>query len=76
MHAHDVENRSRSAGGRQADCRGSLHQSREVISELARRGLRAGSERSAPERFPVFKVPMNARVITPQRVAAALDDHD
>jgi hypothetical protein len=48
----------------------------EVISELARRGLRAGSERSAPERFPVFKVPMNARVITPQRVAAALDDHD
>ena len=45
-----------------------------VISELARKGLRAETGRSARGRFPVFKVPRKARVITPEDVARALDD--
>lgn len=49
----------------------------EVISELARKGLRAESVRSARGgRFPVFRVPKSARVITPEDVARAHDDED
>ena len=46
-----------------------------VISDLARRGLAPRADRIGSEDgFPVFKVDPNAPVITPDMVAAALDE--
>jgi hypothetical protein len=40
----------------------------EVISELARRGLKARAQTSRRSGFPVFKVPSGAKPLTPEDV--------
>ncbi|MDQ3973624.1 MAG: antitoxin [Actinomycetota bacterium] len=46
----------------------------EVLSELARRGLRPASRRRPRGGFPTFSVPADAAPITPDDVARALDE--
>ena len=47
----------------------------EVVSELARRGLRtATAATEIREGFPVFSVPADAPPLTPNKVRAALDE--
>lgn len=44
-----------------------------AVSELARRGLQSGRDRSEGD-LPVFEVPADAGPITPEMVDAALDE--
>jgi hypothetical protein len=47
----------------------------EVVSELARRGLRPGrTRRPDPTGFPTFDVPEDAPPLTPEMVREALED--
>ncbi len=48
----------------------------QVLSELARRGLRPEKnfERTGKSRFPAFKVPADAPVIAASRVQEAIDE--
>lgn len=46
----------------------------DVISELARNGLRAESKRVTRGSFPVFKVSRHARTIAPEDVQRALEN--
>jgi hypothetical protein len=49
-----------------------------VLSELARRGLKASPVpvKSDKARFPVFAVPANAPIIPASRVQRAIDEED
>jgi hypothetical protein len=44
----------------------------QVVSELARRGLRAGSPTATPGRLPVFVVPPDAPIIPSDRASEML----
>jgi hypothetical protein len=46
----------------------------EVISQLARRGLRASADTASKNGLPVFKVQSNAPVIPSSRAKALLDE--
>lgn len=46
----------------------------EVISQLARRGLRASADTADKNGLPVFKVRANAKVIASSRVKELLDE--
>lgn len=46
----------------------------QVISELARKGLRPAPQEETEEDFPVFSVPADARPITPEMVRRAAED--
>jgi hypothetical protein len=48
----------------------------EVISELARRGLRPAPEPSASRGLPCFNVSEKARPLTPDAVRRAQDDEE
>lgn len=49
----------------------------EVVSELARKGLRpAPTRRSGRSRLPSFDVPEDAELLTPELVRRALEDAD
>jgi hypothetical protein len=46
----------------------------EVVSELARRGLRPRPQLASERGFPVFSVPADAKPITLETVRRALDE--
>lgn len=46
----------------------------QVISELARKGLRPAPQEETEEDFPVFSVPAGARPITPEMVRRAAEE--
>ena len=46
----------------------------EVLSELARRGLRTAQPKRRSGRFPVFEVPPDAAMIPGSRAKAILDE--
>jgi predicted DNA-binding ribbon-helix-helix protein len=46
----------------------------QVISELARKGLRPRPQEEAEMDFPVFSIPADARPITPEMVRRAAEE--
>ncbi len=58
----------------QAQARASGKKLGEVISQLARRGLRASADTSSKNGLPVFKVQGNAPVIPSSRAKELLDE--
>ena len=58
----------------QAQARASGKKLGEVISQLARRGLRASADTASKNGLPVFKVPGNAPVIPSSRAKELLDE--
>lgn len=46
----------------------------EVVSELARKGLRPAPRRPDTTGFPIFDVPADAPPLTPEMVREALED--
>jgi hypothetical protein len=58
----------------QAQARGSGKKLGEVLSQLARRGLRSASEAASTKGLPVFKIPGDATVIPSTRARDLLAD--
>ncbi len=58
----------------QSQARASGKKLGEVISQLARRGLRASADTASKNGLPVFKVHSNAPVIPSSRAKALLDE--
>lgn len=58
----------------QAQARASGKKLGEVISQLARRGLRASADTAIKNGLPVFKVPPGAPVIPSSRAKELLDE--
>jgi hypothetical protein len=58
----------------QAQARASGQRLGEVVSDLARRGLRSDSKRSSKRAHPVFKVSANAPIIPSSRAKELLAD--
>jgi hypothetical protein len=58
----------------QAQARASGKKLGEVISQLARRGLRASADTASKNGLPVFKVQGNASVIPSSRAKELLDE--
>jgi len=58
----------------QSQARASGKKLGEVISQLARRGLRASADTASKNGLPVFKVQGNAPVIPSSRAKALLDE--
>ena len=58
----------------QAQARASGKKLGEVISQLARRGLRASADTASKNGLPVFKVQGNAPVIPSSRAKEVLDE--
>ena len=58
----------------QAQARASGKKLGEVISQLARRGLRASADTASKNGLPVFKVQGNAPVIPSSRAKTLLDE--
>jgi hypothetical protein len=58
----------------QAQARASGKKLGEVISQLARRGLRASADTASKNGLPVFQVPGNAPVIPNSRAKELLDE--